>query len=129
MSKSENLSEELQLSFEEEVLWCIRKLESILTEQKLNAKAAKSATQGLKVLRNNKTPFVKKRQVMHMTCGDYRKSMREEMKSLKEAKNSISAVKDAKTGVFIRKTNKKNREEKVQEFFFRFQDPDDGNKN
>lgn len=43
----------------------------------------KSAVLALKTLKNDKAPFIKKRQVMRMSCGDYRKAMMEDLKKSK----------------------------------------------
>ncbi|XP_054720223.1 UPF0488 protein C8orf33 homolog [Uloborus diversus] len=76
-------SEDSLFSFEEELLYCIEKLQNTLTTKKLAPQAEKKSVLALATLINKKAPFVKKRQVMRTACGDYRKEMKEDLKKSK----------------------------------------------
>ncbi|XP_037546744.1 UPF0488 protein C8orf33 homolog [Nematolebias whitei] len=58
--------------------WCIEQLELGLRSQKGTPKQKEEASRALKTLRSSKAPLVKKRQVMRVMAGDYRKKMEEE---------------------------------------------------
>lgn len=81
-STSQSFDEDAAANFEEELLWCIEHLQDVLlnatTKQSPPTKQTETYFKGLMTLKNRKAPVAKKRQVMHMTCGDYRKKMQEE---------------------------------------------------
>ncbi|XP_015919022.1 UPF0488 protein C8orf33 homolog [Parasteatoda tepidariorum] len=109
-------SEEEEFSLEEQVFWCIKNIEQKLQVKNMNPKQAKSLLQSLKVLANEKTPLIKKRQVMRMTCGDYRTSMQDEMKQLKQQmkKHKIAPVEKIQGSRFLHKSIKNCNEEKEE---------------
>eukprot|EP00062_Callorhinchus_milii_P009052 gi/632952422/ref/XP_007891843.1/ PREDICTED: UPF0488 protein C8orf33 homolog [Callorhinchus milii] len=72
-SKEPSLSPEEQL--QREVDWCIEQLELGLRTQKSNQKQAEEALRAVRTLRSKKAPLVKKRQLMRLMFGDYRKKM------------------------------------------------------
>jgi len=64
-------------NLESELLWCVQKLRNGLAENK-DAKKAAHASKVLAVLQNPQAPLVKKRQMMRITFGDYRKKMQDD---------------------------------------------------
>ncbi|NXT55028.1 CH033 protein, partial [Pluvianellus socialis] len=77
-----------------EVDWCVEQLELGLKTQKATPKQVEEALRAIKVLRNDKAPLAKKRQLMRSMFGDYRKKMEEEW--CKELKLMETAVKSAR---------------------------------
>ncbi|XP_071963123.1 uncharacterized protein [Antedon mediterranea] len=73
--------------FQRELCWCIQQLEHGLASAKPTSKQAKDAEKLVRTLKSHKAPMVKKRQVMRMTFGDYRKKMMAE-KTKHEKKKS-----------------------------------------
>ncbi|XP_042293543.1 uncharacterized protein LOC121914293 isoform X3 [Sceloporus undulatus] len=68
-------------TFQDELEWCISQLETGLLRLNPTPKQAAEETHHiLGVLRSQKAPLVKKRQVMHQVFGDYRLKMEEERK-------------------------------------------------
>ncbi|NXS90851.1 CH033 protein, partial [Jacana jacana] len=101
-----------------ELDWCVEQLELGLKTQKSTPKQAEEACRAIKILRSDKAPLVKKRQLMRAMFGDYRKKMEEEWR--KELKLMEMAVKSAKVvevkgnvrsknGQFIRKSSAASR--------------------
>ncbi|KFW02067.1 UPF0488 protein C8orf33, partial [Eurypyga helias] len=101
-----------------EVYWCVEQLELGLKTQKSTPKQAEEALRAIKTLRSDKTPLVKKRQLMRSMFGDYRKKMEEEW--CRELKLMEADVKSArivevkrsvrnKNGQFIRKCSGASR--------------------
>ncbi|NXY90875.1 CH033 protein, partial [Alcedo cyanopectus] len=99
-----------------ELCWCVEQLELGLKTQKATPKQAEEALRAIKILRSDKAPLVRKRQLMRAMFGDYRKKMEEEL--CKELKLMEAAVKSArivevkrsfcnKRCQFIRKSRKK----------------------
>ncbi|XP_056359256.1 UPF0488 protein C8orf33 homolog isoform X6 [Oenanthe melanoleuca] len=95
-----------------EVDWCVNQLELGLKTQKPTPKQAEEALRAIRILRSDKAPLVKKRQLMRAMFGDYRKKMQEEL--CRELKLMETAAKSArivelkgsihkKNGQFIRK--------------------------
>ncbi|POI24216.1 hypothetical protein CIB84_012036 [Bambusicola thoracicus] len=79
---------------QKEVDWCVEQLETGLKTQKSTPKQAEEALRAIKVLRSDKAPLVKKRQIMRTIFGDYRKKMEEEL--CKQLKLMLSDAKSAK---------------------------------
>ncbi|XP_055313404.1 UPF0488 protein CG14286 [Sitodiplosis mosellana] len=98
--------------FELELYWCIQTLENSLSSGKLNAKQAQDAEKTLKSLKSNSQPMVKKRQLMQLAFGDYRRKMADEEKKLRVGNTSIEfvggATKEQRTatnkGHFVKKS-------------------------
>ncbi|XP_030069061.1 UPF0488 protein C8orf33 homolog [Microcaecilia unicolor] len=61
-----------------EVDWCVEQLEFGLQRQKSTQKQVDEALRAIKILKSEKAPLVKKRQVMRGMFGDYRKKMEDE---------------------------------------------------
>ncbi|KAM4524486.1 UPF0488 protein C8orf33 homolog [Odontesthes bonariensis] len=72
----QELSSEEQLN--RQLDWCIEQLELGMKSQKGTSKQKEEASRALKTLRSSKAPLVKKRQVMSVMTGDYRKKMEDE---------------------------------------------------
>ncbi|XP_067006199.1 UPF0488 protein CG14286 [Anabrus simplex] len=96
---------EADQQFELELYWCIQQLENTLVTKKMNPKQAQDVTQSLKVLKSQKAPLVKKRQLMRMTFGDYRAKMLEEQKKFSKAyhRAEISIASPNKNSRYLRK--------------------------
>ncbi|KAB0792179.1 hypothetical protein PPYR_14146 [Photinus pyralis] len=99
------LSEEAVESFEVELCWCINQLKTALRLGKLNAKQIQDHTKSLNTLMSRTAPLIKKRQVMRLSFGDYRKKMGEEEKRVsKVAQNMKLTVRKPSTkSTFVRK--------------------------
>ncbi|KAM6407742.1 UPF0488 protein C8orf33 homolog isoform 2-T2 [Rhynochetos jubatus] len=89
-----------------EVYWCVEQLELGLKTQKSTPKQVEDALRAIKTLRSDKTPLVKKRQLMRSMFGDYRKKMEEEW--CRELKLMEAAVKSAKVVEVKRSIRNKN---------------------
>ena len=75
-----------QQKFQEELSWCIDYLETNLRTKKLSEKQSKDLVKTISSLKNTKNPLAKKRQVMRISCGDYRAKMAKEEKEFKLSK-------------------------------------------
>ncbi|XP_044254075.1 UPF0488 protein CG14286 [Tribolium madens] len=96
---------ELQEQFESELCWCIQQLQRSINSGKLNQKQVLESTKVLNMLMNNTTPFIKKRQLMRVTFGDYRAKMLEENKKMSKAINiKISPASPSKKSKFVKKS-------------------------
>ncbi|XP_075035554.1 UPF0488 protein C8orf33 homolog isoform X2 [Mixophyes fleayi] len=70
-----------QGTFEDELDWCIRQLESGLLRRNPTPNQVSDTQRILRVLRSRKAPFVKKRQVMNQVFGNYRVKMADERRT------------------------------------------------
>jgi hypothetical protein len=96
---------EVQEQFETELCWCIQQLQRALNSSKLNQKQVQENTRILNMLMNNSTPFIKKRQLMRLTFGDYRTKMMEEIKKMPKGLNiKIKPVSPNKHSKFMKKS-------------------------
>jgi len=95
-----------------QINWCVMQLIMGLKHKKPNSKQVKESNRVLKILTSNKTPLVKKRQVMRLTFGDYRAKIQKEderldketMKLLQSTKIVIASPDMLKKGSSLRKT-------------------------
>jgi hypothetical protein len=79
---------------EEELKWCINQIQLGIDCNKLdseqcngtNKKIVKESNSALAILKSDKEPIVKKRQLMHTIFGDYRKLMKNPKFQTKKAK-------------------------------------------
>ncbi|XP_043945250.1 uncharacterized protein LOC122816488 isoform X2 [Protopterus annectens] len=79
-------------TYQDELEWCIRQLELGLLQHNASSKQVQEAQFTLKVLRSQKAPMVKKRQVMKQVFGDYRQLMtKERQKAERLAKKPMKA--------------------------------------
>ncbi|XP_056359254.1 UPF0488 protein C8orf33 homolog isoform X4 [Oenanthe melanoleuca] len=110
--QNEKTSQVSDEQLRKEVDWCVNQLELGLKTQKPTPKQAEEALRAIRILRSDKAPLVKKRQLMRAMFGDYRKKMQEEL--CRELKLMETAAKSArivelkgsihkKNGQFIRK--------------------------
>ncbi|NXD44672.1 CH033 protein, partial [Copsychus sechellarum] len=110
--QDEKTSQQSDEQLWKEVDWCVNQLELGLKTQKPTPKQAEEALRAIRILRSDKAPLVKKRQLMRAMFGDYRKKMQEEL--CRELKLMETAAKSArimelqgsirrKNGQFIRK--------------------------
>jgi len=87
---TENTENEGGFTIDEEIAWCIKKLQHLLAtkyKDSRDIKAVKPIVIALKTLENKNNPLPKMRKMMRAGCGDYRKEMKEEFeKSGKESK-------------------------------------------
>ncbi|XP_036401387.1 UPF0488 protein C8orf33 homolog isoform X3 [Megalops cyprinoides] len=77
-------------TFQDELDWCIRQLETDLLIGNTNPRKVEETEHVLNVLQSQDTPFVRKRQVMHMVFGDYRQRMTEEHKAQEDTDGAPS---------------------------------------
>ncbi|XP_036401384.1 UPF0488 protein C8orf33 homolog isoform X2 [Megalops cyprinoides] len=85
-------------TFQDELDWCIRQLETDLLIGNTNPRKVEETEHVLNVLQSQDTPFVRKRQVMHMVFGDYRQRMTEEHKA-QEDTGTLSHRRREETGL------------------------------
>ncbi|KAK5640577.1 hypothetical protein RI129_011388 [Pyrocoelia pectoralis] len=106
--ESSLLSEEAVESFEVELCWCINQLRTALRLGKLNPKQIQDHTKTLNTLMSRTAPLIKKRQVMRISFGDYRKKMAEEEKRVSKANQHIKLAprKPSVKSTFIKKAGK-----------------------
>lgn len=79
-------------TYQDELEWCIRQLELGLLQRNASSKQVQDAQFALKVLRSQKAPMVKKRQVMKQVFGDYRQLMtKEHQRAEKMARKHMKA--------------------------------------
>eukprot|EP00002_Diphylleia_rotans_P016913 TRINITY_DN3288_c0_g1_i1.p1 TRINITY_DN3288_c0_g1~~TRINITY_DN3288_c0_g1_i1.p1 ORF type:complete len:133 (-),score=36.60 TRINITY_DN3288_c0_g1_i1:157-555(-) len=69
--------EEYQYTYEQELNWCIEQLQLGLKRPGVTPDQAAESNRVIKLLSSAKTPLPKKRALMHITFGDYRRYMRE----------------------------------------------------
>ncbi|XP_078519073.1 UPF0488 protein C8orf33 homolog isoform X2 [Lissotriton helveticus] len=88
------MEETPQGTFQDELEWCIRQLETGLIRQNPTTQQVGDTHRILNVLRSHKAPFVKKRQVMNQVFGDYRQKMAKERHKVENnASNTSSTLK------------------------------------
>ncbi|XP_069840293.1 UPF0488 protein C8orf33 homolog [Dendropsophus ebraccatus] len=75
-------------TFEDELEWCIQKLETGLLRHSPTPTQVAEAQRILQLLRSRKAPFVKKRRVMSQVFGNYRLKMAEERRAQEQAANN-----------------------------------------
>ncbi|GFS31770.1 hypothetical protein TNIN_266321 [Trichonephila inaurata madagascariensis] len=120
-------------SFEDQLFWCLKHLEEKLQAERVSPREAQSILRSIKLLRSKRTPFVQKRQVMRLACGDYRKKMEEEVETTKQQiiDSKIEPVHDSSVGRALRKAKSVKTGEKkkppLNTFQFNFADPEEGN--
>ncbi|KAJ1098117.1 hypothetical protein NDU88_003233 [Pleurodeles waltl] len=86
------MEETPQGTFQDELEWCIRQLETGLMLQNPTPQQVGDTHRILKVLRSRKAPFVKKRQVMNQVFGDYRQKMAKERQKVEKNALKTSSV-------------------------------------
>jgi len=122
MSDSSGCGDKSQSQLAVEVLWCVQQIEATLARGMLGEKKAKEARISRKKLKNPGTPLVKLRQLMRISCGDYREKMKIEEREikLKHEKISTGEIRGTRSN-FIKKSVSKacDKSEKV-EFKFNF---------
>lgn len=109
------LTQEAQDQFELELCWCIQQLEMCLATGKLPEKQIQDLTKNINILKSNKAPLVKKRQIMRSTLGNYREKMALDEQKLGKVASSmkfVSAPAQNKKYVFIKKAACKTTTEK-----------------
>ncbi|XP_014215018.1 UPF0488 protein CG14286 [Copidosoma floridanum] len=103
------LDQEAEDQFELELCWCVQQLEAALADKKLQDKQIFNMSKSLNVLKSNNASFIKKRQVMRNTFGDYRMKMAEDEKKFAKVSATLKFVaptnnsKLEKKSVFLRK--------------------------
>ncbi|GIY40338.1 hypothetical protein CDAR_479921 [Caerostris darwini] len=129
MASKKSMGPENDPAFEDELFWCQEYLELKLL-QKLSFKQTLLLQQALKTLKSSKSSYIKKRQVMRNTCGNYRKDMEEEMKASEKRLENIKLEKDdypaySKIVRIKKSTNKEHSEESHSNLFqFNFPEPE-----
>ncbi|XP_075035555.1 UPF0488 protein C8orf33 homolog isoform X3 [Mixophyes fleayi] len=86
-----------QGTFEDELDWCIRQLESGLLRRNPTPNQVSDTQRILRVLRSRKAPFVKKRQVMNQVFGNYRVKMADERRT-EEKSDQVDPSKESGCG-------------------------------
>ncbi|XP_017770209.1 PREDICTED: UPF0488 protein CG14286 [Nicrophorus vespilloides] len=105
---SDVLDSEMVNQFQLELCWCIQNLQQALASGKLSSKQVQDHTKALNTLMNNAAPLVKRRQVMRLSFGDYRKKMAEDAKKFNKVKGNITlkAATPSTDSMFLKKSAK-----------------------
>ncbi|XP_047486349.1 UPF0488 protein C8orf33 homolog [Penaeus chinensis] len=74
-----------------ELRWCLQQIELSMEKKQGNSKQSEELMKSHLTLSNNKTPTVKKRQLMRSMFGDYRKKMADEEETFKIEKPKMNA--------------------------------------
>ncbi|XP_018026899.1 UPF0488 protein C8orf33 homolog isoform X2 [Hyalella azteca] len=82
---SDSLSQENDYQLTYELMWCVQQMDGLRTSPKTTEKQAFEVRKAMKSLLNDKTPLIKKRQLMRLYCGDYRKKMAEDDEKQRQA--------------------------------------------
>lgn len=131
MSDSQTSMDTTEISVQDrlemELLWCIEQLEMGLQRKQPTPKQAQETARILKILNSSKAPVAQKRQVMHMTFGDYKSRIQTDKDFLRRYlhANEIRAVqRDEQLGTVYRKstTTRENRGpgNEIKPFLFNF---------
>ena len=83
MTSTSDSQDNFEQKFQEELSWCIEYLETNLRTKKLSEKQSKDLVKTISSLKNSKNPLPKKRQLMRVSCGDYRAKMVQEEKEFR----------------------------------------------
>ena len=67
----------VETTYEQELDWCIKQIEAGLKNNQVTPDQAKDSLSALKTLTDPTVPLVKKRQLMFIIFGDYRKLMKD----------------------------------------------------
>lgn len=89
--------------FQEELCWCIDHLESNLQSKKLSEKQIKDISKTISSLKNKKNPLAKKRQLMRVSCGDYREKMAKDDQKFKMNTQVTAKVKKHEKSLFLKR--------------------------
>ncbi|KAF5299694.1 hypothetical protein FQA39_LY11489 [Lamprigera yunnana] len=118
-----SMSEEDKESFEAELCWCIKQLQTGLRLGKLSQKQVQDHVKALNVLTSKTAPLIKKRQVMRLSFGDYRSKMAEDDKRFNKVNQQVKVTtkKPNSNSAFIKKSVNSSQ----NEFSFDFQIPTD----
>ncbi|ROT64705.1 hypothetical protein C7M84_017336 [Penaeus vannamei] len=91
-----------------ELRWCLQQIELSMEKKQGNSKQTEELMKSHLTLSNNKTPTVKKRQLMRSMFGDYRKKMSDEEKKFKIEKPKMNAnITVPKQSKCVKKSTKK----------------------
>ena len=91
-STRSGLPPEAEDRFEVELLWCIQQLQSLLVDGTMTDKQVYIANKNLNTLKSDSASFIKKRQIMRNTFGDYRAKMAEDEKKFKKRNSSVKFI-------------------------------------
>ncbi|KAM5152989.1 UPF0488 protein C8orf33 homolog isoform 2-T3 [Mantella aurantiaca] len=112
------------IELQKELDWCVEQLEKGLQQQKTTPRQVEEALRGIKTLRSEKLALGKKRQVMRILFGDYRRKMEDErqkqIKLMQEAAKSarvieVSGAARQKTSKVFRKCVQQSQSDNGQE--------------
>ena len=67
----------VETTYEQELDWCIKQIEAGVKNNQVTSDQAKDSLSALKTLTDPEEPLVKKRQLMFIIFGDYRKLMKD----------------------------------------------------
>ncbi|XP_006879465.1 PREDICTED: UPF0488 protein C8orf33 homolog [Elephantulus edwardii] len=91
-----------------ELAWCIEQLELGLRTQKPNRRQKEQATGAIRLLRSEKTPLPRKRQLMHSFFGDYRAQIEEEhQETLRAIRAAVRSAQVQPVGEACRRKSRK----------------------
>lgn len=91
-STRSGLPPEAEDRFEVELLWCIQQLQSLLVDGTMTDKQVYIASKNLNTLKSDSASFIKKRQIMRNTFGDYRAKMAEDEIKFKKRNSSVKFI-------------------------------------
>ncbi|KAI9560145.1 hypothetical protein GHT06_014155 [Daphnia sinensis] len=101
-----SISDEQTTTNDEELAWCIHQLKLSLNAKKLTPKRIDAIRKDVAVLENPNELLVKKRCIMKMSLGDYRKKMELEKRKIPLAlENAAISMVSTSAGKFMRKSH------------------------
>lgn len=101
-----SISDEQTRKNDEELAWCIHQLKLSLNGKKLTSKQMDAIRKDIAVLENPHELLVKKRCIMKVSFGDYRKKMELEKRKIPLGlENAAIAMVSTSTGKFMRKSH------------------------
>ncbi|XP_057365907.1 UPF0488 protein CG14286-like isoform X2 [Daphnia carinata] len=110
---SSSMSDEQTRINDEELAWCIHQLKLSLNAKKLTSKQMDAIRKDVAILENPHELLVKKRCIMKISLGDYRKKMELEKRKIPLGlENAAIATVSTSTGKFMRKSHPAVAEEK-----------------
>lgn len=147
-SSTNSESPEVELKFDQEVLWCISQFEKILTEGKLPEAKSKikivspsyhvnceflileqESIKAISTLRKPNIQKIQKVQLMKSYFKDYKAKMKKDEETVKSQATvnfEVCAANDVNNGVFVKRkleSSKDTAENKPAVFLFNFKDP------
>ncbi|XP_070495937.1 UPF0488 protein CG14286 [Chironomus tepperi] len=118
---------ELELKFDQEVLWCITQFEKIISSGKLNDAKKHESMKAINTLRKPNVTKIEKIQLMKSYFKDYKAKMAKDEEELKKNTNVDFEAESKSSGKFLKKKIEQNSNQPESKgFFFNFNANDNG---